>query len=141
DGADCPRITRCHAAKSGRSPPSSPRRGAHIIKTADRVMSAIPRLQKAIPPGVDVKIMTDRTQTIRASLEDVQVTMLVTIVLVVVVIFLFLRDLRATIIVGVTVPMSIVGAFVVMYLVGYSVDNLSLMGLTIAVGFVVDDAI
>jgi HAE1 family hydrophobic/amphiphilic exporter-1/multidrug efflux pump len=115
--------------------------GANIIETADRIVSALPRLQKAIPPGVDVKIMTDRTQTIRASVDDVQVTMLVTIGLVVVVIFLFLRDLRATIIVGVTVPMSIVGTFVVMYLVGYSLDNLSLMGLTIAVGFVVDDAI
>ena len=85
--------------------------------------------------------MTDRTQTIRASVEDVQITILVTIALVVLVIFLFLRDLRATIIVSIAVPMSIVGAFAVMYLFGYSVDNLSLMGLSIAVGFVVDDAI
>src|SRR5262249_4240408 len=85
--------------------------------------------------------MTDRTQTIRASVEDVQITMLVTIGLVVLVIFLFLRDLRATFIVGIAVPMSIVGAFAVMYVFGYSVDNLSLMGLSIAVGFVVDDAI
>jgi multidrug efflux pump subunit AcrB len=98
-------------------------RGANIIETADRIVSALPRLQKAVPPGVDVKIMTDRTQTIRASVDDVQVTMLVTIVLVVVVIVLFLRDLRATIIVGVTVPMSIVGAFVVMYLVGQSLAD------------------
>jgi len=141
DGPENARITAWADGKRGMQLAIFRQPGANIIETADRVMSALPRLQKAIPPGVDVKIMTDRTQTIRASLEDVQVTMLVTIVLVVVVIFLFLRDLRATIIVGVTVPMSIVGAFVVMYLVGYSVDNLSLMALTIAVGFVVDDAI
>jgi multidrug efflux pump subunit AcrB len=85
--------------------------------------------------------MTDRTQTIRASVGDVQITMLVTVALVVIVIFMFLRDVRATVIVSITVPMSIVGACGVMYLFGYSLDNLSLMGLSIAVGFVVDDAI
>jgi multidrug efflux pump subunit AcrB len=115
--------------------------GANIIETADRITSALPRLQKAIPPGVDVQIMTDRTQTIRASVDDVQITMLITIALVVLVIFLFLRDLRATVIVSVAVPPSIVGTFAVMYLFGYTLDNLSLMGLSIAVGFVVDDAI
>ena len=141
DGPENARITAWANGRRGMQLAIFRQPGANIIETADRVVSALPRLQRAIPPGVDVKVMTDRTQTIRASVNDVQVTMLVTMVLVVVVIFLFLRDLRATIIVGVTVPMSIVGALVVMYLVGYSLDNLSLMGLTIAVGFVVDDAI
>jgi hydrophobe/amphiphile efflux-1 (HAE1) family protein len=115
--------------------------GANITETADRIKSALPRLAKAVPPGVDITIMTDRTQTIRASIDDVQITMLLTMALVVIVIFLFLRDVRATLIVSVTVPMSIVGTFAVMYVFGYSLDNLSLMGLSIAVGFVVDDAI
>src|SRR5262249_24705882 len=141
DGPENARITAWANGRRGMQLAIFRQPGANIIETADRVVSALPRLQRAIPPGVDVKVLTDRTQTIRASVNDVQVTMLVTMVLVVVVIFLFLRDLRATIIVGVTVPMSIVGALVVMYLVGYSLDNLSLMGLTIAVGFVVDDAI
>jgi HAE1 family hydrophobic/amphiphilic exporter-1/multidrug efflux pump len=141
DGPENARITAWANGKRGMQLAIFRQPGANIVDTADRIVSALPRLQKAIPPGVDVKIMTDRTQTIRTSIDDVQVTMLVTILLVVVVSFLFLRDLRATFIVGVTVPMSIVGAFVVMYLVGYNLDNLSLMGLTIAVGFVVDDAI
>jgi HAE1 family hydrophobic/amphiphilic exporter-1/multidrug efflux pump len=115
--------------------------GANVTETADRVKSALPRLKQAVPPGVDITVMTDRTQTIRASIDDVELTMLLTMVLVVVVIFLFLRDSRATLIVGLAVPMSIVGAFAVMYVFGYSLDNLSLMGLSIAVGFVVDDAI
>jgi HAE1 family hydrophobic/amphiphilic exporter-1/multidrug efflux pump len=115
--------------------------GANIIATADRIKSALPRLQSAIPPGIDITIMTDRTQTIRASVDDVQITMLVTIALVVLVIYLFLHDIRATAIVSISVPMSIVGTCAVMYAFGYSLDNLSLMGLSIAVGFVVDDAI
>jgi len=115
--------------------------GANVIETADRIKSALPRLQKALPPGIDITVMTDRTQTIRASVDDVQMTMAITIVLVVIVISLFLRDARATMIVSVAVPMSLIGACAAMYLFGYSLDNLSLMGLTIAVGFVVDDAI
>ena len=115
--------------------------GANITDTADRVKSALPRLARAVPPGIDITIMTDRTQTIRASIDDVEITMLSTMVLVIVVIFLFLRDARATVIVSVAVPLSIVGTFAVMHVLGYSLDNLSLMGLSIAVGFVVDDAI
>src|SRR5262249_41633318 len=115
---------------------------ASAVRTSSRPWiasrAALPRLQAAIPPGIDITVMTDRTQTIRASIEDVQVTMAITVVLVVIVIFLFLGDIRATTIVSVTVPMSLVGACAAMYLLGYSLDNLSLMGLTIAVGFVVD---
>ena len=115
--------------------------GANVIETVNRITSALPRLQAALPPGIDITIMTDRTQTIRASIEDVQITMALTIGFIVVVIFLFLRDVWATIIVSLTVPMSLIGACGAMYLLGYSIDNLSLMGLTIAIGFVVDDAI
>jgi multidrug efflux pump subunit AcrB len=115
--------------------------GANVIETVARIKSALPRLQAALPPGIDITIMTDRTQTIRASVADVQITMAITIGLVVVVIFLFLRDVWATIIVSLAVPMSLIGTCAAMYLFGFSLDNLSLMGLTIAVGFVVDDAI
>jgi len=115
--------------------------GANVIETVDRIKAALPKLQAAIPPGIDITVMTDRTQTIRASIDDVQATMAITVVLVVIVIFLFLGDVRATMIVSATVPMSLVGACAAMYFLGYSIDNLSLMGLTIAVGFVVDDAI
>jgi hydrophobe/amphiphile efflux-1 (HAE1) family protein len=115
--------------------------GANVIDTVARVKSTLPRMQAALPPGIDITIMTDRTQTIRASIEDVQLTMALTIGLVVVVIFLFLRDFWATLIVSLAVPLSLIGTFAAMYLFGYSLDNLSLMGLTIAIGFVVDDAI
>jgi hydrophobe/amphiphile efflux-1 (HAE1) family protein len=115
--------------------------GANVIEAVKRVKAALPRLQAAMPPTIDVNIMTDRTQTITASVNDVQETMLITITLVVGVIFLFLRSFWATVIPSVTVPMSLVGTFAVMYVLGYSLDNLSLMALTIAVGFVVDDAI
>jgi len=115
--------------------------GANVTETVDRIKSALPKLQAAIPPGIDISVMTDRTQTIRASIDDVQATMAITVALVVIVIFLFLGDAWATMIVSVTVPMSLVGSCAAMYLLGYSLDNLSLMGLTIAVGFVVDDAI
>ncbi|MFG1361611.1 multidrug efflux RND transporter permease subunit [Xanthobacter versatilis] len=115
--------------------------GANVIETVDRVRAMIPRLEAALPPGINVEIIADRTQTIRASVEDVQFTMLLTIALVVGVIFAFLRNLWATVIPSVTVPMALIGTFAVMYVLGYSIDNLSLMGLTIAVGFVVDDAI
>jgi multidrug efflux pump len=115
--------------------------GANIISVVDRVKKILPQLQAALPASIQVNILTDRTTTIRASVADVQYTLLLTIALVVMVIFLFLRSLRATIIPSVAVPLSIVGTFGVMYLLGYSLNNLSLMALTISTGFVVDDAI
>ncbi|MBV8169864.1 MAG: efflux RND transporter permease subunit, partial [Alphaproteobacteria bacterium] len=115
--------------------------GANVIEAVKRIKGALPRLQAAIPPSVEVSIIADRTQTITASVDDVQETMLITIALVVGVIFMFLRSFWATVIPSITVPMSLVGTFAVMYVMGYSIDNLSLMALTIAVGFVVDDAI
>jgi hydrophobe/amphiphile efflux-1 (HAE1) family protein len=115
--------------------------GANVIGTVDRIKAVLPQLMAALPAGITMQIASDRTQTIRASVADVQFTLLLTIALVVGVIFLFLRKLWATIIPGVAVPLSLIGTFGVMYLLGYSLDNLSLMGLSIAVGFVVDDAI
>jgi hydrophobic/amphiphilic exporter-1 (mainly G- bacteria), HAE1 family len=115
--------------------------GANVLDTVGRIKAALPRLQAAIPPAVKVDILTDRTTTIRASVSDVQFTLLLTIALVVMVIFLFLRSPWATIIPSVTVPLALIGTFAMMYVLGFSIDNLSLMGLTISVGFVVDDAI
>ncbi len=115
--------------------------GANIISVADRIKKLLPRLQSSLPSSVKLTILTDRTQTIRASVEDVQFEMLLTIGLVVMVIFLFLRNLSATVIPSVAVPLSLVGTFGVMYLLGYSLNNLTLMALTISTGFVVDDAI
>ncbi len=115
--------------------------GANVIETVDRVKAALPLLQASIPPAVQVKVMIDRTTTIRASVEDVEFTLALTIGLVVMVIFIFLRNLWATIIPGITVPLALAGTAGLMYLAHYSLDNLSLMALTIAVGFVVDDAI
>ena len=115
--------------------------GANVIETADRIKAVLPQLQAAMPPAVKVDIVIDRTTTIRASVSDVQFTLMLTIALVVTVIFLFLRSLTATIIPSVTVPLALVATFALMYLAGFSIDNLSLMGLSIAVGFVVDDAI
>jgi hydrophobe/amphiphile efflux-1 (HAE1) family protein len=115
--------------------------GANVIDTVDQIKAAMPRLYAIIPPGIKVDTIVDRTQTIRASVADVEFTLALTIGLVIVVILVFLRDLRATIIPGLVVPLSLLGATAVMYLAGFSLDNLSLMALTIAVGFVVDDAI
>jgi hydrophobe/amphiphile efflux-1 (HAE1) family protein len=115
--------------------------GANIIQTADRVKALLPRLRSSLPPSVKVSILTDRTETIRASVRDVQLTMLLTVALVVMVIFVFLRKLWATVIPSVALPLAIVGTFGVMKLLGFSLDNLSLMALTISTGFVVDDAI
>jgi len=115
--------------------------GANIISVVDRVKKILPQLQAALPASVHVEILTDRTSTIRASVADVQFTLMLTIALVVMVIFLFLRSLRATVIPSIAVPLSIIGTFGVMYLLGYSLNNLSLMALTISTGFVVDDAI
>jgi len=115
--------------------------GANIIAVVDRVKKLLPQLQAALPASVKIDILTDRTSTIRASVEDVEFTLILTIGLVVMVIFLFLRNLRATVIPALAVPLSIVGTFGIMYLLGYSLNNLSLMALTISTGFVVDDAI
>ena len=115
--------------------------GANIISVVDRIKRLLPQLQAGLPASVGVAILTDRTETIRASVKDVQFEMMLTIALVVMVIFLFLRNLSATVIPSVTVPLSIVGTFGVMYLLGYSLNNLTLMALTISTGFEVDDAI
>jgi hydrophobe/amphiphile efflux-1 (HAE1) family protein len=115
--------------------------GANVIETVDLIKEQLPRLVRNIPPAVEVSILQDRTTTIRASVEDVEFTLMLTIVLVVLVILLFLRNFWATVIPGVTVPLALLGSFATMYLLGFSLDNLSLMALTIAVGFVVDDAI
>jgi multidrug efflux pump len=115
--------------------------GANIIAVANRVKALLPRLQSTLPPSVRLAILTDRTTTIRASVADVQFELMLTVALVVMVIFVFLRKLEATIIPSIAVPLSLIGTFGVMYLLGYSLDNLSLMALTISTGFVVDDAI
>jgi multidrug efflux pump len=115
--------------------------GANIIAVVDRVKNLLPQLQSSLPGAVQLTILTDRTTTIRASVEDVQFELMLTVALVVMVIFLFLRTLSATVIPSIAVPLSIVGTFGVMYLLGYSLNNLSLMALTISTGFVVDDAI
>jgi multidrug efflux pump len=115
--------------------------GANIIAVVDRIKRLLPQLKASLPSSIEITTLTDRTTTIRASVADVQFTLVLTIALVVMVMFLFLRSLSATIIPSVAVPISIVGTFGVMYLLGYSLDNLSLMALTISTGFVVDDAI
>ncbi len=115
--------------------------GANIIETVDRVRALVPQLRASLPPAIQLSIALDRTTTIRASVRDVGRTMVISIGLVILVVFVFLRSVRATVIPGVAVPVSLIGTFGVMYLLGYSLDNLSLMALTIATGFVVDDAI
>ena len=115
--------------------------GANVIDTVARVKTMLPRIHSVIPPAMRLDILVDRTETIKASVRDVEFTLLLTIGLVVLVVFIFLRNVRATLIPSAAVPLSVLGAFGVMYLLGYSLDNLSLMGLTIAIGFVVDDAI
>lgn len=115
--------------------------GANVIDVVERVKQILPQLKASIPNGIDVEILSDRTETIRSSVKDVQFELMLAVALVVLVIFLFLRNLSATIIPSVAVPLSIVGSFSVMYLAGFSLNNLSLMALTISTGFVVDDAI
>jgi len=115
--------------------------GANIISVVDRIKKLLPQLQASLPSAVKVQILTDRTTTIRASVRDVEFELMLTIALVVMVIFLFLRNLSATVIPSVAVPLSLIGTFGVMYLLGYSLNNLTLMALTISTGFVVDDAI
>ena len=115
--------------------------GANIIDTVDRIRASIPALKASIPAAMDFTIMLDRTTTIRASVSDVERTLAISITLVILVVFLFLRNVRATLIPSVAVPVSLIGTFAIMYLCSYSIDNLSMMALTIATGFVVDDAI
>ena len=115
--------------------------GANIIETVDRVYSLLPELRAAISPAIDLTAAVDRSTTIRASLKDVEHTLMISVVLVILVVFLFLRSGRATLVPSVAVPVSLIGTFAAMYLLGYSLDNLSLMALTVATGFVVDDAI
>jgi len=114
---------------------------ANIIETTDRVLALLPQLQASIPPNIKIDVAQDRTTTIRASVHDVEVTLVISVVLVILVVFAFLRSLWATAIPSIAVPLSLVGTFGVMYLLGYTIDNLSLMALTISTGFVVDDAI
>jgi multidrug efflux pump len=115
--------------------------GANVIETVDRVLAEIPKVRRSIPAGVDFKVVHDRTGTIRASIHDVQFTLVLSVALVVLVVLLFLRTIRATIIAGVALPLSLIATFGVMWFCGFSLDNLSLMALTIGTGFVVDDAI
>ncbi|MBF0546975.1 MAG: efflux RND transporter permease subunit [Candidatus Riflebacteria bacterium] len=114
---------------------------ANIIETNERVMSLIPELANTISPAINIQVASDRTMTIRASVKDVEMTLCLSVLLVIIVVFAFLRSVRATIIPTVAMPLSLIGTFGVMWLLGYSVDNLSLMALTISTGFVVDDAI
>jgi multidrug efflux pump len=115
--------------------------GANIIDTVDRIYAELPSIKASIPKGIETTVVLDRTTTIRASVNDVERTLVVSVLLVILVVFLFLRSGRATLIPSVAVPASLIGTFAVMYLLGYSIDNLSLMALTISTGFVVDDAI
>ncbi len=114
---------------------------ANVIDTVDRIRELLPELKRWIPPDTEISVLSDRTLTIRASVLDMQLTLLVTIALVMMVVFLFLRRLAATIAAGVTVPLALAGTFALMWVVGFSIDNISLMALAVAVGFVVDDAI
>jgi multidrug efflux pump len=115
--------------------------GANIIQTVDRIRAALPQLEAAIPRAIDLTVAMDQTVTIRASVSDVERTLVISVLLVILVVFFFLRNVRTTFIPSVAVPVSLIGTFGVMYMVGYSIDNLSLMALTISTGFVVDDAI
>jgi hydrophobe/amphiphile efflux-1 (HAE1) family protein len=115
--------------------------GANIIQTVDNVLNLLPQLQASISPAIKLEVVSDRTTTVRASLHDIEITLLISVVLVILVVFAFLRTVRATIIPSIAVPLSLIGTFGVMYLLGYSLDNLSLMALAISTGFVVDDAI
>ncbi|MDE1163460.1 MAG: efflux RND transporter permease subunit [Acidobacteriaceae bacterium] len=115
--------------------------GANVIQTVDNVLKTLPQLQASIPPNIKLDVVLDRTLSIRASLKDVEFTLIISILLVVLVVFVFLREGRSTVIPSISVPLSLLGTFGVMYLLGYTLDNLSLMALTISTGFVVDDAI
>src|SRR6266700_2953318 len=124
-----------------KTPGSSDSPGANIIETVDNVRALLPQLSASISPAIHIDVVMDRTTTIRASVHDIEITLLISVVLVILVVFVFLRTVRATIIPSIAVPLSLIGTFGVMYLAGYSLDNLSLMALAISTGFVVDDAI
>src|SRR5436853_814987 len=115
--------------------------GANIIQTVDRVREELPLLKSSISPAIDLSVVMDRTTTVRASVHDIEITLIISVILVILVVFAFLRTFRATLIPSVAVPLSLIGTFGIMYLLGYSLDNLSLMALAISTGFVVDDAI
>jgi multidrug efflux pump len=115
--------------------------GANIISTVDNVRALLPQLHASISPAINMDVVMDRTLTVRASVHDIEITLIISVILVVLVVFVFLRNLRSTIIPSIAVPLSLVGTFAIMYLLGYSLDNLSLMALAISTGFVVDDAI
>jgi multidrug efflux pump len=115
--------------------------GANIIQTVDNVLGILPQLQASISPAIKIDVVSDRTLTVRASLHDIEITLVISVILVILVVFAFLRTVRATVIPSIAVPLSLIGTFGVMYLLGYSLDNLSLMALAISTGFVVDDAI
>ncbi len=115
--------------------------GVNVLSTVDRVLAELPRLEASIPPSIHVSVVVDRSQNIRAEVTDVQWTLFIALCLVVMVVFLFLRSVWATVIPAITIPIALIGTFAMMYVAGYSIDNLSMMGLTIAIGFVVDDAI
>jgi multidrug efflux pump subunit AcrB len=115
--------------------------GANIISTVDNVRALLPQLHASISPAINMDVVMDRTLTVRASVHDIEITLIISVILVVLVVFVFLRNPRSTIIPSVAVPLSLVGTFAIMYLLGYSLDNLSLMALAISTGFVVDDAI
>src|SRR5439155_25920992 len=115
--------------------------GSNIIDTVDRITAMLPQLRASLATDIDLAVAMDRTPTIRASLRDVERTLMIAIALVILVVFVFLRNARATLIPSVAVPVSLIGTFGAMYLLGYSLDNLSLMALTVSTGFVVDDAI
>src|SRR5271167_1761184 len=115
--------------------------GANIIATVDNVLALLPQLQASISPAIKLGVVMDRTTTVRASVHDIEVTLLLSVFLVILVVFIFLRTVRATLIPSIAVPLSLIGTFAIMYLLNYSLDNLSLMALAISTGFVVDDAI
>jgi hydrophobe/amphiphile efflux-1 (HAE1) family protein len=141
DAAENTKIASWHYGRQGVLLVIFKQPGANVIDTVDRVRQELPRLEAALLPGMDVDILIDRTGPIRASVQDVKFTLAITIFLVTAIILVFLRDFWATLIPSVTVPLALVGTCALMYANGYSIDNLSLMGMTIAVGFVVDDAI
>ncbi len=139
-GGDCPGAARRQSV-SGVILNIQRQPGANVIETVDRIKALLPQLQSTLPASIDVQVLTDRTVTIRASVKDVQIELMLAIALVVAVIFVFLRSASATLIPSFAVPLSLVGTFGVMYLAGFSINNLTLMALTISTGFVVDDAI
>ncbi len=141
DGLENDRVAATHQSEAAVILDIRRQPGANVVETADLVKAALPRLKRTLPMGVSFNIVQDRTETIRASIRDVGVTLLVSIILVVGVVLLFLRSVRATVIAGITLPLSIIASFGVMWFAGFSLDNLSLMALTIGTGFIVDDAI